>query len=136
MRLAFGLVLLASQVASAQVAPPVPSEPQAPAVPRVPQLPRLPGTPQEPRPELRRRLDELAPGFRQRLPQAPHIVCGTTLIPGDPTTTDPQIAVPAPRDRAFTLRKVPPAVCGAPDDGAARRQGGTRGVQMPFRMRE
>ena len=63
--------------------PPAPRVPQVPPGPRDPGVPRLPRLPERSLPELRRGLEALDQ-LRRTTRGSPRIVCGTTLVPGDP----------------------------------------------------
>ena len=129
---AVAIVLLSTGVLAlpagtrARLAPPLlaqdsaPLLPQAPPAPAPRQQPRPPVQPPD-QPSLPRRPSvQLRPSierFAQRLAK-PRVVCGMTLIPGDPTI-DPGIVVkPDPRQAGnptkYTIRPVQPTICWDP----------------------
>ena len=54
------------------------------------------------------------PPVEQNAPASPTVVCGMTLVPGDPKV-DPKMRVESPeRGVTFTMRAIPPTVCKTP----------------------
>ena len=47
----------------------------------------------------------------------PTVVCGMTVIPADPAV-DPKSIKKAPNDKKYTMRSVPPGICGQNSDNA------------------
>ncbi|HEY1306948.1 MAG TPA: hypothetical protein VGF24_25515 [Vicinamibacterales bacterium] len=91
-----------------QIVPPVPGPDQR----KQPPPPQL--TPNDrQREEALRTLREEA---RSRLQgSTPKVVCGMTVIPASPAL-DPNSVKPAPRDKKYTMRSVPPPMCGGADN--------------------
>jgi len=90
-----------------QIVPPAPGPDQRKQPPSPPLTPN-----DRQREETLRTLREVA---RSRLQgSTPKVVCGMTVIPASPAL-DPKSVKPAPRDKKYTLRSVPPPMCGSAD---------------------
>ena len=87
-----------------QIVPPIPGPDQR-QQPRSPQL-----TPNDKQRE--EVLKDLARSALQA--QSLKVVCGMTVIPASPAL-DPKSVKPAPRDKKYTMRSVPPPMCGSAD---------------------
>jgi hypothetical protein len=100
-----GAVLGASSMIGAQTSPfPAPKGLFTPAPPKTPQLQFDPLPRQNALRELRSRLTS----------ERPKVVCGMTVIPVNPEI-DPKSVKKAPDDKKYTMRSVPPPMCGSVD---------------------